>query len=127
MVNSLLPFSQAQNTASLVSVTRQIRDCISHGLDDELWEELTPLLQAEGLNGSREYDHAEIAFKLRGHIKGLSNFDNLKPRKLYDHFVAVVKQRGFIMVRGYIVGHITDDLPEASEQLEETVNESMMG
>jgi len=127
MVNSLLPFSQAQNSASIVSVTRQIRDCISHGLDDALWEELTPLLQAEGLNGSREYDHAEIAFKLREHIQGLNNFDNLKPRKLYDHFVAVVKQRGFVMARGYIVGHISDDASENSEELEETVNESMMG
>lgn len=111
-VNALIPFSDAQS-GSLVSVSRQIRDCIRTGLatdDNKLWDSLEPLLIAEGTSGGRVWDHAMVGFQLLAKIPALKMFKNLTIHSVYDHFTAVVVQQGFLMRGGYIVGHSSDDI-----------------
>ena len=115
--SSLVPWAEAHGT-SIVSVNRQIEDTIAAGVDIKLWRELEPNLISSGSAGGRIWDHAVVAMKLQTAIPGLKAYRNLTIHTIYDRFVAVAKRRGFVMVGGYISGHVNDDAAEVSDKHE---------
>ena len=109
--SSLVSFRDAFSPLSVVSVTRHIRDLIREVLyaeDEVLWESILPYLQNPGSTGSTQFDHARIAFAILSAQPRLSEVKGLNEKAIYDHTVAVMKQRGFIYSRGYIAGHVKD-------------------
>ena len=110
MVTSLVPFSQALNTQSQVSITRAIRDLIANSLSDEdLWNKVQPNLMATGVAGSAQFDHAFVAFALLAHCPELHKFSDMTPFSLWHHSLAVLRQRGYKVERGYVIGHVSED------------------
>lgn len=106
--SSLVPWDQAHGT-SIVSVNRQIEDVIAMGITPEVWASLEPNLISTGNAGGRVWDHAVVAMKIQLAVPGLKAYRNLTIHTIYDRFVAVVRRRGFVMVGGYIIGHVNDD------------------
>lgn len=110
MVNSIVPFNQALNTESQVSLTRAIRDIIAGAFsEDDLWDKVKPNLMASGVAGSAQYDHAFVSFALFAHAPELHKFENLNPVGIWHHALAVLRQRGYKVERGYVVGHVSED------------------
>lgn len=112
MVSSLVPFRQALNTQSQVTITRSIRNLIEKALDEEdevLWDKVKPSLMATGVAGSAQFDHAFVAFSVYAHAPELHKFDGLTPVAIWHHVMAVLRQRGYKVERGYIVGHMSED------------------
>ena len=110
MVNSIVPFNLALNTQSQVSLTRAIRDLISDALsEDDLWDKVKPNLMASGVAGSAQFDHAFVSFALFAHAPELHTFENLTPVSIWHHTLTVLRQRGYKVERGYVVGHVSED------------------
>jgi len=118
MTNALIPFADAANTSSLATATRQIRDDISHMLTSkpEVWDEISPNLVPEGVGGSSQFDHCIVSLIVKRETPTLGRFQNLNEKALWHHIEAVIRQRGYKMSRGYIIGHVSEDAAPAAPE-----------
>ena len=115
MAKFIVPFKDAQSV-SAVNITRDIRNCIAAALSrDAVWDAAFPHLTEPGLSGSAQFDHASVAKIVILGSPALAGFEGLTDFAVFRHVVCVLRARGYIVVRGYIVGTVRDDESTAAE------------
>lgn len=109
-IDVLRPFGQT-TAQGIVSKTRQARDKIaaSYANDPKAWAEDEPHFRAQGISGTSQFDHCEVARNVMGRLPELREVFGYNAREVWCHVEAVIRGRGYKMSRGYVIGHVEDD------------------
>ena len=107
-----------------VEIRAEIWEAVS--LDDDLFADLMSLAMPEGKSGNRMFDQAMIANRLDFVLQLTTRYEGLTLKRIWDLFIYMMRQKGYDVHRGRVVGDSNvmllenkhSDEPEAEPEAE---------